>query len=295
MKKTDWPIRWDLLLRYRLIEIIALWEGRLTTNHICHAFGIGRQQASKDINTYLREVAPGNLAYDRHRKGYVPASDFQPAVTRGEPGEYEELLGRHEALSQTFESLDIGAPDTGVVPVIRRQARPEMVRGLVRAIREGRCVDLQVVSPECPSGWSERFEPHHLVCDRGSWLVRGWSQASDAFCNRLVHRLRGEPRLLARRSQHHSDDDESWHTQARLVIRPARHLSDGAQSVIADDYGMAEGRMVLDVRAALVPWILDQAGLAHSPTLDLELELANTEELTPLLGQEELAGIASAS
>lgn len=23
MKKTDWPIRWDLLLRYRLIEIIA--------------------------------------------------------------------------------------------------------------------------------------------------------------------------------------------------------------------------------------------------------------------------------
>ena len=51
MKKTDWPIRWDLLLRYRLIEIIALWEGRLTTNHICHSFGIGRQQASKDINS----------------------------------------------------------------------------------------------------------------------------------------------------------------------------------------------------------------------------------------------------
>ena len=29
MKKTDWPIRWDLLLRYRLIETIALWEGRI--------------------------------------------------------------------------------------------------------------------------------------------------------------------------------------------------------------------------------------------------------------------------
>ena len=26
MKKTDWPIRWDLLLRYRLIETIALWH-----------------------------------------------------------------------------------------------------------------------------------------------------------------------------------------------------------------------------------------------------------------------------
>jgi len=42
--------RWDSLLRYRAIEIIALWEGRLTTNHLCDSFGIGRQQASKDIN-----------------------------------------------------------------------------------------------------------------------------------------------------------------------------------------------------------------------------------------------------
>jgi hypothetical protein len=50
--KKAWQTRWDLLLRYRTIEIIALWEGRLTTNHLCATFGIGRQQASKDINTY---------------------------------------------------------------------------------------------------------------------------------------------------------------------------------------------------------------------------------------------------
>lgn len=289
MKKTDWPIRWDLLLRYRLIETIALWEGRLTTNHICHAFGIGRQQASKDINTYLREVAPGNLEYDRHRKGYVPSSSFRPSVTRGEPGEYEELLGRHEALSETFESLELGAPDTGMVPVIRRQAQPETVRGLVRAIRERRCVDIRVVSPERPNGGTDRIEPHHLVCDRGSWLVRGWSHEEGAFCNRLVHRLRGEPTLLSKRSDHPSRDDESWQASARLVIRPARHMSDGAQSVIAADYGMTDGRLVIQVRAALVPWILEQAGLAHSPTLDLELELENAEELSPLLDTDAMA------
>ena len=38
----EWPVRWDLLLRYRLIEVMALWEGRLTTNHLMRAFGIGR-------------------------------------------------------------------------------------------------------------------------------------------------------------------------------------------------------------------------------------------------------------
>src|SRR5690606_34860257 len=107
MKKTDWPIRWDLLLRYRLIEIIALWEGRLTTNHICHSFGIGRQQASKDINTYLRELAPGNLVYDRHLKGYVPSANFKPVVTRGAVSEYQDLLARQQNLSDTFSDLEL--------------------------------------------------------------------------------------------------------------------------------------------------------------------------------------------
>ncbi|HEY9459587.1 MAG TPA: hypothetical protein VIR04_02170, partial [Paralcaligenes sp.] len=71
MKKQNpvWPLRWDLLLRYRLIEIVAQWEGRLTTNHLCDSLGIGRQQASKDINSYLKDIAPGNLVYDRHLKG----------------------------------------------------------------------------------------------------------------------------------------------------------------------------------------------------------------------------------
>ncbi len=35
--------RWEQLLRYRFIEIVAMWEGRLTTRHLCDVFGIGRQ------------------------------------------------------------------------------------------------------------------------------------------------------------------------------------------------------------------------------------------------------------
>ena len=81
--EQQWPFRWELLLRYRFIETIALWEGRLTTRHLCDTFGIGRQQASKDINNYLREVGPGNLEYDKFLKGYKPATAFRPMVTQG--------------------------------------------------------------------------------------------------------------------------------------------------------------------------------------------------------------------
>ena len=48
-KKIDWPFKYDLLLRYRLIEIVALWEGKLNAGHLMDYFGIGRQQASMQI------------------------------------------------------------------------------------------------------------------------------------------------------------------------------------------------------------------------------------------------------
>jgi len=146
MKKTDWPIRWDLLLRYRLIEIIALWEGRLTTNHICHSFGIGRQQASKDINTYLRELAPDNLVYDRHLKGYVPSSSFRPVVTAGNASEYQDLLARQDALSDTFESLNISLPDSTIVRGPERVVKPEVMRAAVAAARHGRVMKAEYAS-----------------------------------------------------------------------------------------------------------------------------------------------------
>ena len=70
-------VRWDLALRYRLIETVAWWEGRLTTNHLIQSFGISRQQASKDINTYITEHAQNNLEYDKYLKGYVPRKNFK--------------------------------------------------------------------------------------------------------------------------------------------------------------------------------------------------------------------------
>ena len=39
-KQAIESVRWDLALRYRLIETIAWWEGRLTTGHLMQSFGI---------------------------------------------------------------------------------------------------------------------------------------------------------------------------------------------------------------------------------------------------------------
>lgn len=293
MKKTEWPIRWDLLLRYRLIEIISLWEGRLTTNHICHGFGIGRQQASKDINTYLRELAPENLEYDRHLKGYVPTSQFKPVVTRGHGSEYLDLIARNQTLSDTFESLNIDLPHNLVLQGTPHRASPDVVRTLATAARQGRRVEAGYVSMNQPEPEQYTLEPHTLVFSGQSWHVRAWCEQSRSFGDFLLSRFRGTPRLPGSRNRHTVHQDENWQRQVTIELRPDPRLTPWQQAIIATDYGMdnvhEQPRLRLTSRAALVPYTLALAGLrSASPDPDpvvQQIELANQEALTPWLNQ----------
>ena len=90
-------LTWDQTLRFRLLEIVLQWEGRLTTNHLCNAFSIGRQQASKDINRYISEFSPDGLEYDRKLKGYKPTPSFVPQFSQGSVNEYLHLLHQDKA------------------------------------------------------------------------------------------------------------------------------------------------------------------------------------------------------
>ncbi|MEA1080108.1 helix-turn-helix transcriptional regulator [Marinobacter qingdaonensis] len=283
MKKTDWPIRWDLLLRYRLIETIALWEGRLTTNHICHSFGIGRQQASKDINTYLRELAPGNLVYDRHLKGYVPAAKFQPVVTRGQIGEYLDLLARQQSLSSTFESLNISLPESTVVQGPNRIISPDTMRAVVLATRHGRQLRASYVSLSRPEAVESILEPHTLVCTGTSWHLRAWCESNREFRDFALSRFHRPPEALRQRAKHGRQQDQDWNREVTMVVTPDQRLTEAQQQIIARDYGMEQGRLEIKTRAALAPYMLSRLGITldnqHPDPLVQQLELANPDQL----------------
>ena len=283
MKKTEWPIRWDLLLRYRLIEIVALWEGRLTTNHICHGFGIGRQQASKDINTYLRELAPGNLVYDRHLKGYIPAPDFQPVVTRGEPEEYLELACRHQSLSNCFENLDIGLPDSCVGRAPCGQASPEVTRAVVTACRQKRKLEARYLTLDNPDGEALVLEPHTLVMTGQSWHVRAWDERRQTFGDYRLSRLTGQVRVTRDKSRHREEHDERWNRMISLKLQPAAGLDAASRRLVCADYGIDDGPLEVRCREAMVPWLLPMLGLPvggrEDNVQDRQLELTNEDAL----------------
>jgi predicted DNA-binding transcriptional regulator YafY len=283
MKKTDWPIRWDLLLRYRLIEIIALWEGRLTTNHICHSFGIGRQQASKDINTYLRELAPGNLVYDRHLKGYVPADNFRPRVTNGQASEYQDLLARQDSLSNTFETLDLNVSGSAILRGPQRLVRPEVMRAVVAATHQKRALKAEYASLSPAQVQQQTLEPHTLVCAGNSWHVRAWCDKNREFRDFALSRFRGTPTVLRQKSRNTRPDDEDWNRHVAIALMPDSRLNDDQQEIIAADYGMQNRRLELNTRAALAPYLLSGLGLGldhrHPEPMTQQLELVNEEQL----------------
>ncbi|WP_045398696.1 helix-turn-helix transcriptional regulator [Vibrio campbellii] len=283
---SKWPIRWDLLFRYRMIEIIALWEGRLTTNHLIQSFGIGRQQASKDINTYLSDIAPGNLVYDKQLKGYKPSDSFSPQVTKGHADEYLHILSRSEDITITFNELDMGFENTAMVRPVARNISPQILRPLVQAIREKKRVDISYTSLKDGIEVERIISPHTLVCTPLRWHVRAYCEHAKDYRDFVLSRIRGIPCLEAKDVMGKSNDDR-WNTPLAIELVPDPRLTEAQAAVVAHDYGMENGTLTIPTNAALVRYVLDtyniDINVLDSNPKGQQIIVRNFEELKPYL------------
>lgn len=282
----SWPFRWDLLLRYRFIEVIALWEGRLTTRHLVETFGIGRQQASKDINVYNREVGPGNLVYNKYLKGYEPSETFTPQVTRGLSEEYLQLLANRSELHRTFSSMVLPIGQTEVLEPPTRPVSPDVLRPLLTAARENQRIEVDYVSVNNPDREGRIIAPHTLVWTGLRWHVRGWCEKNRGFRDFVLSRFRGVPELLGGAS-HTVADDKDWNLFVTLMLAPDNRLSPAQQEVIAVDHGMIDGHLAITLRARLIPYLLQLLNINTGPLLDdpraQQVVIGNREEIAPWL------------
>lgn len=283
---SKWPIRWDLLFRYRMIEIIALWEGRLTTNHLIQSFGIGRQQASKDINSYLANIAPDNLIYDKHLKGYKPSKSFSPQLTRGHADEYLHVLSRTEDMTVTFDELDMGFENTTMVRPVTRNISPDILRPLVQAIREKKRVDISYTSLKDGEEAERIISPHTLVCTPLRWHIRAYCEHSKGYRDFVLSRIRGIPDINDRIVMG-KDEDKTWATPLCIELKPDPRLTEAQGAIIANDYGMEKGTLYINTNAALIRYVLDayniDINVLDSNPKGQQIILGNLEELRPYL------------
>jgi len=255
---TNLLLKWDLLARYRIIEVISKWEGRLTTKHLCDTFGIGRQQASKDINTYIKEIAPGNLVYDQQLKGYKPTPSFKPMVTTGSADEYLLTLSRSKNITSTFGLQ--GFPNTEIIQAPIRNIEPEILRALIQAARGQRRVDIGYISLNTSEEEERIIVPHTLVCTHMRWHMRAYCEKNGEYRDFVLSRFRGTPDIGGI-SKQTVDKDEVWNTKAKVIIEPDTRLNDSQKAIIASDYGMKDGQLCIETRAALVSYVLQSLNI----------------------------------
>lgn len=285
MKRTQSisHIRWDLALRYRLIETIAWWEGRLTTGHLTQSFGISRQQASKDINTYLSEHAPKNLTYDRRLKGYKPSRQFRPLfIDDSSAGAYLHLLGQNRDRAPHIEGLALAYAHTEVLEVPDRSIRPEVLRPILRACRAGLRLEAEYVSLANPTVEIRVMAPHTLVCTGMRWHVRAYCEKNRGYRDFVLSRFRGEPDLIDE-SEHGREQDAAWNAPVKVILEPDARLSPEQQAIIATDFGMQDGRLVIDTRGALVQYVLQRYGIdpntVQANAMAQQLQVGNLQAL----------------
>ena len=256
-KQSIEQVRWDLALRYRLIETVAWWEGRLTTGHLIQSFGISRQQASKDINTYITEHAPRNLTYDKQLKGYVPSKLFKPLFIDDSASAYLHLLYQNNERAPHIEGLALAYAHTKVLEVPDRSIKPEILRPLLKACRDHLRLDIDYVSLNSPDPEGRLIAPHTLVYTGMRWHVRAYCEKNGQYRDFVLSRLRGEPNLDGE-SENSVDEDEVWNTEVTVVIEPDSRLTPAQKAIIEADFGMLNGQLLIPTRRALVKYVLQR-------------------------------------
>ena len=285
-KQSIEQVRWDLALRYRLIETVVWWEGRLTTGHLIQSFGISRQQASKDINTYITEHAPRNLAYDKQLKGYVPSKSFKPLFIDESASAYLHLLYQNNERAPHIEGLALAYAHTKVLEVPDRSIKPEILRPLLKACREHLRLDIDYVSLNSPEPEGRLIAPHTLVYTGMRWHVRAYCEKNGQYRDFVLSRLRGEPALDGE-SENGIEEDGDWNTEVMMVIEPDSRLTQAQKAIIEADYGMVNGQLLIPTRRALVKYVLqryqiDPTKMETRPEAQ-QIMVKNLTELEPWL------------
>jgi len=236
--------------RLSYIEFCLLFRGHLTRNDLVQRFEVGLSAGTRDLNLY-RELAPNNLDYDTKQKKYFQSTEFKPVFKHDARTTLVKLANN---ISDGFDAIgDINfpvvAPSQLNVPDIFIVAR------VVQAILNNKAIN--IIYTSLSSGSKARNIVPHSIVDNGlRWHVRAFDENTNSFRDFVLTRISkvtitpNEPELFQNKSE-----DHQWNRKLPLHIEP--HPNNVKfPTAIAMDYGMENKVLKLEIRAALVGYLL---------------------------------------
>lgn len=222
-------------------------------------FGVSVNQASTDLNRYLR-LAPENMVYNKSARAYLRSSVFSPLFLKLDANRYLSELRSVRSGVLSLEDCWLHVhPTYDEVANPSRKVSPETLRVVLEAIRESLAIEVQYQSLSTPSPRWRWIAPHAIGYDGFRWHARSFCEEGLAFKDFLLGRIIEVG--AERPSNSNPDQDLDWHERVDLEIGPNPGLSESQQRVVALDYGMQDGRAVLPVRKAFLFYALRHLGL----------------------------------
>lgn len=231
------------------IDFRTYFLGEVGRGDLVSRFGIGEAAATRDISLY-RELAPRNLEYNTKAKSYVIAPDFMPVFEYStsqvlaalSQGFGEDFVGDHAPMIACESPTELNKPQ---LPILAT---------LTRAIHHNRVIRIQYQSTS--SGISTREIVPFVLVDNGlRWHVRAFDRKRETFIDFVITRITA-PEIIDSQPQVHEsrEKDNQWNriVEMELVAHPKLRYPETIQT----DYGMKDGILKVNVRAAVAGYVL---------------------------------------
>ncbi|MGH8371114.1 MAG: helix-turn-helix transcriptional regulator [Gammaproteobacteria bacterium] len=250
-KKTEVKgTRWQLVRRQEFIETCLFWEGRINRRDLVDKFGISVPQATDDIAQYIKR-APSNIAYDAKEKAYLITATYKPEIIQPEADRYlMQLRAVHSGLTRSRDLYLNDLPSFDIVPIPRRPVKTEILRQLLKAIRQRWAITITYQSMNSPRPAERDISPHSIAFDGYRWHTRAYCHKDKIFKDFVIGRI-------LKIGKHHrsivdSYNDLAWNKILTAILVPNPKLPPAQQMIIAMDYGMEHGRLYMQLRASFV-------------------------------------------
>lgn len=271
---------WGQGRRLEFIDFRLRWDGRINRSDLTTHFGISVPQASTDISTYIG-LADSNLYYDRSERVYLATEKFTPLFEASSTANYlRDLLASSMGITPAGVSYLGWAPEVAWASTPQRAVPESVLVATIKAIRARRSIHVLYQSMSHPKPAWREISPIGLGHDGLRWHTRAYCHKRSAFRDfvfaRALEVREGAP------SDVQQADDAAWAGLVKLVLVPAPGLNAAKRRVIELDYGMVDGQAILEVRAAMLYYVLLRLGLSkEQPTRPeaQQIVLKNEEEV----------------
>jgi predicted DNA-binding transcriptional regulator YafY len=279
-------LRWGVERRLWFIDLRLFWERRINRADLMDYFGVSMAQASADLSRY-QDLAPGNLAYDKRAKTYVASPTFRSRFAVPDADAYLNTLLSVAAGIVSRDRVWISkVPAFDAVPVLRRAIDPDRLRAVLAAISGNRALHIRYQSMSRAEPSWRWISPHALAFDGFRWHARAFCHIDRVFKDFVLSRALevGDTAL----PEGNADDDSNWHRTVTFRIGPHPRLTPAQRKAIELDYGMTEGRLEIEVRAAFAYYVRKRLGLDRPPEekrpQDQQIVLQNAAEIDAACG-----------